>query len=176
MNPQKVKAVIDWVKLTNLKEVQSFIDFANFYCQFIQNFFKIVKPLVALTRKKVLFAWTENCTKAFQDLEQIMTKASVLRHFNLSCQVILETDASDLVTGKILSQYDNEGVLHPVTFYNKSIISAECNYYIYDKELLIIIHCFEHWCSELKHTDLLIQVFTDHQTLKTFMKNKELTH
>ena len=80
------------------------------------------------------------------------------------------------MTGKILSQYDEKGVLHPVAFYNKSIISAECNYYIYNKELLAIIHCFEHWCSELKHTDLSIQVFTDHQALKIFIKNKKLIH
>ena len=84
-------------------------------------------------------------------------------------------DASDLVTGGILSQYDHEGVLHPVAFYNKSMISAECNYYIYNKELLVIICCFEHWCSELEHTDLLIQVFTDHQALKTFREDKKLT-
>ena len=100
----------------------------------------------------------------------------MLRHFNSNCQAILETDASDLMTDEILSQYDEKGILHPVAFYNKSIISAECNYYIYYKELLAIIHYFEHWCSELKHTDLLIQVFINHQALKTFMKNKELTH
>ena len=100
----------------------------------------------------------------------------MLRHFDLNCQAILEMDTSDLVTGGILFQYNKEGVLHSVTFYNKSMIPAECNYHIYDKELLAIIHCFEHWCSELKHTDLSIQVFTDHQALKTFMKNKELTH
>ena len=105
-----------------------------------------------------------------------MTKVSVLRHFNLNCQIILETDAFNLVISKILSQYNNEDVLHLVTFYNKSMISAECNYYIYDKELLIIICCFEHWCSELKYTDLLIQVFTDHQTLKIFIENKKLTY
>ena len=63
-----------------------------------------------------------------------------------------------------------------MAFYNKSMIPVKCNYYIYNKELLAIIHCFEHWCSELKHTDLLIQVFTDHQALKTFIKNKKLTH
>ena len=104
-----------------------------------------------------------------------MTKAPVLRHFDLNRQVILETDASDLVTGEILSQYNNEGVLHPVAFYNKSMILTECNYHIYNKELLAIIRCFKHWCPELEHTDLPIQVFTDHQALKTFMKNKELT-
>ena len=85
-----------------------------------------------------------------------MTKASVLRHFDPSCQAILEMNTFNLVTGGILSQYNKEGVLHSVAFYNKSMISAECNYYIYNKELLAIIHCFKHWHSELKHTDLLI--------------------
>ena len=80
----------------------------------------------------------------FQDLKQVIMKVSVLRHFNLNCQAILETDTSDLMTGEILFQYNKKEVLHSVTFYNKSMIPAECNYYIYDKELLIIIHCFEH--------------------------------
>ncbi len=55
------------------------------------------------------------------------------------------------------------------------MILAECNYHIYDKKLLVIIRCFEHWRFELKCTELLIQIFIDHQTLKIFMKNKQLT-
>jgi len=55
------------------------------------------------------------------------------------------------------------------------MISAECNYHIYDKKLLAIIRCFEHWRLELENTELFIQMFTDHQTLKIFMKNKQLT-
>ena len=56
------------------------------------------------------------------------------------------------------------------------MILTECNYHIYNKKLLTIIYCFEHWQLKLKHTDLLIQIFTDYQTLKIFMKNKELIH
>jgi len=55
------------------------------------------------------------------------------------------------------------------------MILAECNYHIYDKKLLVIIRCFEHWRFELKCTELLIQMFIDHQTLKILMKNKQLT-
>ncbi len=55
------------------------------------------------------------------------------------------------------------------------MILAECNYYIYDKKLLIIIQCFEHWRFKLECIKLLIQMFIDHQTLRTFMKNKQLT-
>ncbi len=55
------------------------------------------------------------------------------------------------------------------------MILAECNYHIYDKKLLVIIQCFEHWRFELECTELLIQMFINHQTLKIFMKNKQLT-
>ncbi len=62
-----------------------------------------------------------------------------------------------------------------MTFYSKSMILAEINYHIYDKKLLVIIWCFEHWWFELKYIELLIQMFIDHQTLKIFMKNKQLS-
>ncbi len=55
------------------------------------------------------------------------------------------------------------------------MILAECNYHIYDKKLLVIIQCFEHWRLELECTELFIQMFINHQTLKIFMKNKQLT-
>ncbi len=60
-------------------------------------------------------------------------------------------------------------------FYSKSMILAEINYHIYEKKLLIIICCFEHWWLELKCTELFIQIFIDHQALKIFMKNKQLS-
>ncbi len=55
------------------------------------------------------------------------------------------------------------------------MISAKCNYHIYNKKLLAIIQCFKHWWFKLEDTELSVQMFTDHQTLKIFMKNKQLT-
>ena len=76
---------------------------------------------------------------------------------------------------EVLSQHDDDEVLHLMIFYSKSLNLVEINYHIYDKELLIIIRCFKHWRSELAHIKLLIQIFIDHQALKIFMKNKQLT-
>ena len=52
---------------------------------------------------------------------------------------------------------------------------AECNYEIYDKELLAIIRCFEEWRPDLEGTDLPVQVLTDHKSLEYFMTTKRLT-
>jgi hypothetical protein len=43
----------------------------------------------------------------------------------------------------VLFQYGDDGILRPVAFFSKKYSVTECNYEIYDKELLAIIRCFE---------------------------------
>ncbi len=175
MNFIKVKVIVNWATSINLKEVQSFVKFVNFYRRFIKNFSKLVKSFTQLTRKNTFFVWNKVCVQAFDDLKKQVSSISVLQHFDSKRQTILKIDASDYVKDEILSQYNDEKVLHSVTFYSKSMILAECNYHIYDKKLLVIIRCFEHWRLKLECIELLIQIFINHQTLKIFMKNKQLT-
>ncbi len=162
MNFIKVKVIVNWTTLINLKEVQSFVRFVNFYHHFIKNFLKLVKLFTQLTRKDTSFVWNKVCVQAFDDLKKQVSSISVLRHFDSKQQTILKINASDYVKDEILSQYDDESVFHSVAFYSKSMILAECNYHIYDKKLLIIIWCFEHWRLELECTELLIQIFINY--------------
>ena len=103
-----------------------------------------------------------------------MMTTLVLKHFNSIREAILKMNFLNYVNDEVLSQYDNENILHSIIFYSKNIIFAECNYEIYDKELLIIIHCLKHWCLELKCMNILIKIFIDHLNLKYFMIIKEL--
>ena len=51
----------------------------------------------------------------------------------------METNASNYVTSGVLLQYSEDELLHPIAFFSKKIVLAECNYKIYNKELLVII-------------------------------------
>ncbi len=175
MNLSKVTVIVSWITSINLKKIQSFVKFVNFYHHFIKNFLKLVKSFTQLTRKNTSFVWNEICVQVFDNLKKQVSSVLILCHFDLKQQAILKIDALNYVKDEILSQYNDEKVLHSITFYSKSMILAEINYHIYDKKLLVIIQCFEHWWFELKCTELLIQMFIDHQTLKIFMKNKQLS-
>ena len=48
IDPQKITTITDWPTFIKLKQIQSFLGFANFYCCFIVNFFKITKSLTCL--------------------------------------------------------------------------------------------------------------------------------
>ena len=51
----KLKAVCDWSKPQNIRNVVSFLGFTNYYREFVKNFADVVGPLVDLTRKRVLW-------------------------------------------------------------------------------------------------------------------------
>lgn len=174
MDPEKVKTVIEWKKPTCLTDVQAFIGFSNFYRRFIKDFSKIIAPMVKLTRKDTPFNWNPDCQAAFNKLKSAFVDAPILRAFDWDKDVVLETDASDFVSAGILSQYDDEGILHPVAFFSKKHSTTECNYEIYDKELLAIIRCFEEWRPELEGTPSPIDVISDHKNLEYFMSTKLL--
>ncbi len=55
MNSSKMIIIVHWTTLINLKEIQSFVKFVNFYRCFIKNFFKLVKSFTQLTRKDTSF-------------------------------------------------------------------------------------------------------------------------
>jgi len=104
-----------------------------------------------------------------------MTETFILRHFDQTHETILKTDSFNYVNDEVLSQYDDEEVLHSIAFYSKNMSSSECNYEIYDKKLLIIIQAFKHWRFKLKLTDISIKMFIDHQALTSLMKDKKLS-
>ena len=63
---------------------------------------------------------------------------------------MVEVDASNWAAGGTLSQYGDDGVLYPVAYFSAKHSAQECNYDIYDKELLAIIKALEEWRPELE--------------------------
>jgi hypothetical protein len=143
MNSKKIKIIFHWTTSQNLKQLQRFLEFCNFYKRFIKNFVKIVKSLIKLTRKNVFFTWNEICKHAFKLLKRTVIEASILTHFNSKKQIYIKSDSSDFVFAEILSQMKKNDELHFVTFFSKNFVSIKCNYEIYNKKLLTIVRCFE---------------------------------
>jgi hypothetical protein len=176
MNSEKIETILQWATSQNLKQIQRFLEFCNFYRRFIKNFAKIVKSLIKLTRKNVLFTWNETCKQTFELLKKTVIETSILTHFNLKKQIYIESDSFDFVFAEVLSQMKKNDELHSVTFFSKNLASIECNYEIYDKELLTIMRCFEQWRSELLfiESDVSVKMLIDHKNLNYFMFIKQL--
>ncbi len=176
MNSSKINIIVNWLILINIKDVQSFLDFANFYRRFIYDYSRIAISLTCLIRKDVLFVWSQKCQIAFNILKKIFTFKIILRHYNSDHKIVIEINALNYVFKDILSQYDENEILHSVAYFSKKHNSVECNYEIYDKELMIIVYTFEKWWSELEDSIYSVEIITNHQNLEYFMSTKQLSY
>ena len=103
MNSIKVEAILSWKSLQNVHDVQSFLEFVNFYQWFIKNFSKIVWSLMNLIKKTVKFTWNVICEHIFNNLKKWFTTALIFTYFNSDFKCILEADLSDHAQENVLS-------------------------------------------------------------------------
>nr|GFA14387.1 reverse transcriptase domain-containing protein [Tanacetum cinerariifolium] len=87
-----------------VKGVRSFLGQVGFYQRFIQDFFKISRPMTQLLEKNTLFIFSEDCIKAFQMLKKKLTEAPILIAPNWDLPFELMCDASDFAIGAVLGQ------------------------------------------------------------------------
>ena len=95
MDETKIQVIWDWPVPRKVKDIQSFLGFANFYHRFIANFSEITVPLMRLMCKNAPWDWSPTCNEAFHLLKQAFISAPVLHHFDPALPPIVETDASD---------------------------------------------------------------------------------
>ena len=165
MDQKKAKAVKKWPEPKNLKEVQAFPGFANFYQRFIQDYSKVITPLTTLTKKEQPFNWGKKQQNAFHELKKKFISAPILATFDPEKMIILETDISDQALGSCLCQPDANRQLHPVAYRSKKFSGPELNYNVHDKELLAIVDAFEEWRAYLEGSKYPVEIYLDHKNL-----------
>ena len=108
----KIQMIKDWPEPKKVKDIQSFLGFANFYQRFISDYSDIVVLLTWLTCKGTQWNLGNDAHKSFEALKSVFTSAPVLTHWVPDRPIIVETDASDYALGAILSiQTDSKSTL-----------------------------------------------------------------
>jgi len=106
MDRVKVQGVDSWQRPKTLTELRGWMGFINFYQRFIRGFSKIARVLNELTKKNVLWEWTEEREEAFQMLKKLICEEPVLLMPKLNQPFELEVDTSNYAIRATLNQKD----------------------------------------------------------------------
>jgi hypothetical protein len=179
MDKSRIATVEEWPRPKTFREVQVFIGFTNFYRRFIRSYSKIVAPLTSLNKgakngkKSGPLTWGESEEQAFRTLKAAFTEAPILRHYDPTAKLRMETDASAFAISAIVSQMlyagEERAGWYPIAFWSRKLNPAECAYETHDGELLAIVEGFKQFRHYLEGAQHATQVLTDHNNLKGFM-------
>ena len=136
VDPDKVARIRDWPTPSNGSDLRSFLGLASYYRRYVKNFSSIAAPLHTLSvtgqakagKAREAFLWSSAADESFRTLKQAMCGAPVLAFPQFDRDFVLEVDASLKGLGACLSQYDDEGNLHPVAYASRGLRGPERNY------------------------------------------------
>jgi len=150
MEEEKVKGVLEWPTPKCIKDVQKFLELANYYHRFIEGFASVARPLHDLVKKDQKWNWTERQEKVFKESKKRFIKELVLAALDIDKKMRIEVNASDYTIGEVLLMKCKDGLWRPVAFLSKLLNETEKNYKIHDKEMLAIVRGLEAWRHLLK--------------------------
>ena len=170
----KISAIQSFLQPKTKKDVRSFLGLAGYYRRFIPDFATVASPLTDLTKKDApdKVSWTSSHQQAFDQLKSSLTSESVLVSPDFHRPFILQTDASNIGVGAVLSQTDEEGNDKPVAYFSRKLLPRETRYSTTEKECLAVVDGIRHFSIYLTGTHFT--VYTDHKCLQYLDKMKDV--
>ena len=171
-DPKKIADVVDWPVPRDSGDVRSFMGLCSYYRKFVEGFAQIAAPLCQLMGVNVKkFEWSEACQEAFDQLKLKLTTSPVLALPRPGCPYILDTDASMIGIGAVLSQVqDNREVV--IAYASRSLSAAQKSYCVTRLELLAVISYLKYFRCYLLGAPFLLR--TDHSALSYLQRTPEL--
>ncbi len=179
MQTSRIIVVKNWSKSKSHKDVQIFINFANFYKRFVHAFFKASAELIFLLKEnekekfKIKFVMISEAKEFMKLIKRVFMSASMLRHYELDDESMMKTDVFDFVIARIFSQLaEIDDQWRSIVFYFRKMIFVERNYDVNDQKMLVIVKICNKGRHCIKDVKYSVRMMIDHVNLRNFFINK----
>jgi hypothetical protein len=172
IDPGRTLAIRDFPPPRDVKGIARFLGMVNFYHKFIPNLAGVAAPLNILRKKDAKFVWEEAQQKASDTLKMAISNPPVLRMADFSKAFILQTDASGVALGAVLSQ-EIDGCRQPIAYASRTLSTQERRASsAYELECLAVLFGTEKFRPYLEHSEFLVE--TDNQALSWLLSHPRL--
>lgn len=170
-NPQKITAIQKYPLPKNNKELKGFLGLLSYYRKFIKNLAEITKPLTTRLKKGNKINIKDlDYTKCFEQCKTLLMNDPVLKYPDFKKPFILNTDASGVAIGAVLSQHF-DGQIHPVAYASRTLNESERKLSTIERELLACVWACQYFRPYLYGRKFTLE--TDHQPLQWLHSLKE---
>ena len=174
--PEKLESIRKMPAPRTAKEVKQFLGLIGYYRKFVPRFADISRPLTKLTRHNVVFEWTDQCSKAFNHLRELLMEYPILRYPDPKQGYILYTDASGIGWSGVLTQehLDEKGKRknHPICYVSGQFRGSQLNWAALTKEAYAIYMSVRRLSFYV--TDAEVTIRSDHLPLKKFLNKQTM--
>ena len=174
--PEKLESIRKMPAPRTAKEVKQFLGLIGFYRKFVPRFADISRPLTKLMHHNVVFEWTDQCSKAFNHMRELLMEYPILRYPDQKQGYILYTDASGIGWSGVLTQEhkDDRGKAknHPICYVSGQFRGSQLNWAALTKEAYAIYMSVRRLSFYVMDAEVTIR--SDHLPLKKFLNKQTM--
>ncbi|CAG2198015.1 unnamed protein product [Mytilus edulis] len=163
MDPEKVRAVLEMPKPTDVSGVRRLVGFVTYLSKFLPKLSHICEPLRKLTLTDSGFCWLENHDKALTEINTQVTSEPVLKYYDPNMELTLQSDASETGLGAAILQ-ENQ----PIAYASRALTDTETRYAQIEKELLSVVFGLQKFHQYTYGRN--VYVTSDHKPLESILK------
>ncbi|KAI5317328.1 hypothetical protein L3X38_037035 [Prunus dulcis] len=126
------EAVVNWLRPTNVTEIRSCLELAEYYRRVVEGFSTIAAPLTYL--------WSDKCEKSFIELKTRLTTAPIVELPDVIGNFMIYSDALQQGLGGVLMQHDRV-----IAYTSRHLTKHELNYPVYDLGLATVVFALKIW-------------------------------
>lgn len=144
-SPANIESVVNYLVPRNIKDVQRFIELANYFKKFIIicRFSIVAKPLYDLLKKHIEFKFGIKENDAFEALKAHLASRPILVIYCPNAVTELHCDASTNGFGAILLQKQSDDQFKPVSYFSHRTSTTESKYYSFELECFAVIYAIK---------------------------------
>lgn len=139
VDPERTNEILLTPRPRNQTKLWSFASIALYYRQYIHLFTTTSVLLHAATSNETDFVWDKAIKAAFGRLIKTWVSSPVLAFVDFESPYVVNTDASSVALGVVLSLKKEHGELHPIQFACRTPTSAERNYFVCERDALAVV-------------------------------------
>ncbi|CAH1233393.1 RTL1 [Branchiostoma lanceolatum] len=159
LDPGKVAAIAKMPRPTDAQAVQRLIGFVTYLAKFLPKLSDVCEPLRKLTVKDSEFEWLDAHEKILETLKELVSTAPVLKYYDPTEELTLQTDASSTGLGAAIMQNGQ-----PVAYASRALTDSETRYAQIEKEMLGVVFGLERFHQYTYGREVKVQ--TDHKPLE----------
>lgn len=162
-DPEKIEAVCNMPKPSNVKAVRRFCGFVNYLAKFLPRLAEVLEPIQQLTHKEASWQWQHEHDVAFEKVKKLVTQAPLLKYYDPNEELTVQCDASDKGLRAALMQNGQ-----PVAFASRALTDPETRYAQIEKEMLAVVFALQKFDQYVYGRPVTVQ--SDHKLLAAISK------
>ena len=170
-DPDKVRAIAEYPRPKNVKELRSFLGASSWFRRFIKGYGAIAAPLYRLLRKETPYTWTPDHQQAFERIRSALTSDQVLAFPDWSQPFHVFSDASGEAIGGLLCQKHPTLGFRPIGYCGRAMTAPEKQLSVSHQECLAAVYTIKQFISYLTYSTFILH--TDHMALRYLLTSVE---